>query len=107
MNHHILIAVVAALVNMILSSVVPCLTKKSNEPALVQVRSVFESNKQVILTSSIIVGITAYIALKVAEEIQSELPFSSENSLDYTSDMMKGLIITSSGTPLGYLSRLN
>jgi hypothetical protein len=71
MNREILISLVAAVLNMVLSSVVPTLTKKSEEELVVQIRKVFENNRQVIITSSIIIGVTTYISLKLAQEIES------------------------------------
>lgn len=72
MDPHIFIALVGALINMLLSVTVPCLIKKSKTDIkfLDQVKQVFETNRQVILTSSLIVGITIYLALKVAPEIE-------------------------------------
>lgn len=70
MDAHIFIALVGALLNMGLSVTVPCLIKKTEQPFLTQVKKVFEINRQVILTSSLIVAITIYLALKVAPEIQ-------------------------------------
>ena len=78
MNPHILVAILAAVLNVILSSIVPCLLKKSNETFLQQVRKVFETNRQVILTSSLIVGLTTFVALKLADEIN----FSNDNDND-------------------------
>jgi hypothetical protein len=70
MDVHIFVAVVGALLNMALSVVVPCLMRKSEQPFLVQVRRVFENNREVIITSSLIVALTIYLALKVAPEVQ-------------------------------------
>jgi hypothetical protein len=83
MNPHILVAILAAVLNVILSSIVPCLLKKSNETFLQQVRKVFETNRQVILTSSLIVGLTTFVALKLADEIN----FSNDNDNDLLDNM--------------------
>jgi hypothetical protein len=83
MDAHIFIALVGALLNMGLSVTVPCLIKKTEQPFLTQVKKVFETNRQVILTSSLIVAITIYLALKVAPEIQSS--FSSLTGIDLES----------------------
>lgn len=71
MNSHIFIALVGALLNIALSVTVPCLVKKTDQPFLNDVKKVFETNRQVILTSSLIVAITIYLALKVAPGFQS------------------------------------
>ena len=83
MDAHIFIALVGALLNMGLSVTVPCLIKKTDQPFLTQVKKVFESNRQVILTSSLIIAITIYLALKVAPEIQSS--FCSLTGIDLES----------------------
>jgi phosphotransferase system glucose/maltose/N-acetylglucosamine-specific IIC component len=82
MDVHIFIALVGALLNMSLSVTVPCLLKKTDQPFLIQVKKVFETNRQVILTSSIIVAITIYLALKISPEIKPT--FSSFTGLDMT-----------------------
>ena len=66
MDCHIFIALLGALVNLGLSVTVPCMLEKSDQPFVVQVKRVFEMNKQEILASSFIVAITIYLALKIA-----------------------------------------
>jgi len=91
MDSHIFIALVGALINMALSVTVPCLVKKTNQPFLNDVKKVFETNRQVIITSSLIVALTIYLALKIAPEFQSSFSDlsgfdieSSPTSLDLT-----------------------
>lgn len=86
MDAHIYIALVGALLNMGLSVTVPCLIKKTQQPFLTQVKSVFDTNRQVILTSSLIVAITIYLALKVAVEIQPT--FTNITGLDIDSSSL-------------------
>ena len=69
MDPHILIALVGGLLNMTLSVTVPCLIKKTEQPFLQDVKKVFEVNRQVIVTSSLIVALTIYLALKIAPEL--------------------------------------
>jgi len=71
MDSHIFIALVGGLVNMALSVTVPCLVKKTNQPFLNDVKKVFETNRQVIITSSLIVALTIYLALKLAPDFYS------------------------------------
>jgi hypothetical protein len=71
MDSHIFIALVGGLVNMALSVTVPCLVKKTNQPFLNDVKKVFETNRQVIITSSLIVALTIYLALKIAPDFYS------------------------------------
>ncbi len=83
MDPHIFIALVGALLNMSLSVTVPCVLKKTDQPFLTQVKKVFETNRQVILTSSLIVALTIYLALKVSPDVQPL--FTSLTGLDLTS----------------------
>jgi len=73
MDTHVFIALVGGLVNMALSVIVPCLVKKSNQPFLNDVKKVFKLNRQVIITSSLIVALTIYIALKIAPNFYSTI----------------------------------
>jgi hypothetical protein len=69
MDPHIFVALVGGLLNMALSVTVPCLVKKTQQPFLQDVKKVFEVNRQVIITSSLIVALTIYLALKLAPEL--------------------------------------
>ncbi len=69
MDPHILIALVGGLLNMVLSVTVPCLIKKSELPFLQDIKKIFEVNRQVIITSSLIIVLTIYIALKITPEV--------------------------------------
>ena len=55
---------------MALSVTVPCLLRKSNQPFLVEVKKVFKTHREVILTSSVIIAVTIYLALTLYPEIQ-------------------------------------
>ena len=69
MDSHILIAIVGALLNMVLSVTMPCIIKKTDQPFLSDVKKVYETNRELLLTSSLIVAITIYLALKVTPEL--------------------------------------
>lgn len=73
MDPHIFVALVGGLLNMALSVTVPCLVKKTQQPFLQDVKKVFEVNRQVIITSSLIVALTIYLALKIAPELDLSL----------------------------------
>jgi phosphotransferase system glucose/maltose/N-acetylglucosamine-specific IIC component len=85
MDSHIFIALVGALVNAGLSVTVPCLVKNSEQPFLKQIKQVFDTNRQVIITSSLIVAITIYLALQIAPEIQPTFSELTGLSLDSSS----------------------
>ena len=65
MDSNMIIVLTAMLVNLVLSLVVPCLFKDMNQPFLEQIKQIFNTNKQLILTSTVIVGIITYIALQM------------------------------------------
>jgi hypothetical protein len=73
MDTHIFIALVGALINAGLSVIVPCMIKKTNQPFLTQVRKVYETNRELILTSSLIIAITIYLSLKVSIELNPNI----------------------------------
>jgi hypothetical protein len=77
MSECLIIALVGALINMILSLVVPCIIKDSQVPILVNIKKVYTTHKQTILTSSVIVFITIYLALKLTPT----LGFSMDNDM--------------------------
>ena len=72
------IAFVAGLLNMLLSVIVPCMLNKTNEPILLQVKKVFETYRQQIIISSMIVAIVTYLALSVAVPLEGALSDVSE-----------------------------
>jgi hypothetical protein len=89
MDVYIFIALIAALINMLLSVTVPCVINKTKQPFLNQVRKVFVTNREVICTSSLIVAITTYLALTVAFELRSSIDLdSSSYDSDYFDDRM-------------------
>lgn len=70
MDKHLFIALVGGLVNAGLSTAVPCLINKNDNSFFGEMRKVYANNKQTILTSSIVIVITIYIALKLAPTIK-------------------------------------
>lgn len=92
MDLHILIALTGALINMVLSTTVPCLIKQTNRPFLTNVKKVFETNRQLILTSSLIVAITIYMALKVVEEVNQEESFNLSDTPTFDLSGLPGLL---------------
>lgn len=101
------IVLAAMLVNLVLSLVVPCLFKDMNQPFLTQVKQVFNTNKQLILTSTIIVGITTYLALQMYPMLEDKLEslFPSFNNSMYP--MMSSSTPTLDDNQLRVLLRLN
>lgn len=69
MDSHILIAISGALINIALSVTVPSLLQNSKQPFFKDVKEIFKLHKNVIITSSIIVGLSIYLALKFTPDI--------------------------------------
>ena len=64
-DKNLVIALLCGVVSMFLSTVMPCVLKSSTNDLLVDARKVYEANRQVIVVSSVIVVITAYLALSL------------------------------------------
>lgn len=73
-NELIFIAVIAGFVNLILSVLVPCAFKQTQGDLLSNVRKVYDNNREMLLTSSILVVVMVFIALKAAPIAREELP---------------------------------
>lgn len=72
-NQHVFIAIVAAVVNLVLSVLVPCALKKTDQTMLVEVKKMFDQHRDMLITSSVLVGVIVFISLKAAPTLQSEL----------------------------------
>lgn len=73
MEEHLLIAIVAALLNVLFSIVVPPLINKSTLPFTQEIKKHYECNKQVILVSTVLMVVLVYVSLKVTPHVQSQL----------------------------------
>ena len=73
MSDHIFIAVIAALVNLVLSILVPC-ALKNNQNFLPEVRKMLEHHRATLISSSILVAVIVFIALTVADEFKTSIP---------------------------------
>ena len=111
MSECILIALVGAILNMILALLIPCLLKNTDKPILLNIKKVYDTHKQVIITSSIIVFITIYLALQITPELgMSSNSDSSSDSMMLDEDSIGNLfnsISNSKKVNLINLSRLN
>ena len=75
MQNEIFVALVAALVNLILSILVPC-ALNNHRNFLPSVRNLLENNRRALLTSSGLVFLTVYVALVISPRVQAEIPES-------------------------------
>jgi hypothetical protein len=108
MSECIMIAIVGALINMILALIIPCLIKNTEQPLLVNIKKVYSTHKQVIITSSVIVFITIYLALKLTPELG--FSFKNEMSLNHRSNNLYSSLsdnsLSNNGFRIVNLSRL-
>ena len=79
MHEHIFIAIIASLVNLLLSVLVPCMLKQSEQPLLSQVKKLFNQHRDMLLTSSVLTGVIVLLSLQAAPIVREELPTSLMN----------------------------
>jgi len=79
LENKILISIVSGFLNMLLSITVPCLLKNNNRPLLKNIKMVFNNNKKLIITSSLLVSILTYLALTVTDELENIFSEDSSN----------------------------
>ena len=77
---NIVIAIIGGLINMILSLLIPSLLKNTTIPLFTKINTIYNTNKQLIITSSIIVAITIYIALTVGPSVDNIISSWMENN---------------------------
>lgn len=70
-DEHLLIAIIASLLNILLSLIVPTLLKKSTLPFADQIKKNYECNKEVILVSSVMTIIFVFVSLKITPFIKN------------------------------------
>jgi len=73
MSDYIFIAIIAALVNLVLSIIVPC-ALKNNQNFLPTVRKMLEQHRATLISSSVLVAVIVFIALTVADEVRPVIP---------------------------------
>lgn len=70
-DEHLLIAIIAALINFLFSLVLPPLLKNSTLPFATEIKKNYECNKEVILVSTIITVVFVYISLKITPFVKT------------------------------------
>jgi len=73
MDDNIFIAIVAALVNLLLSVLVPCALKNQDASYLASVKKMFNQHREMLVTSSILVGVIVYLSLIAMPTVRSEI----------------------------------
>lgn len=82
MNNNLVIALLCGVVSMVLSVTMPCLLKKVNTPMLDNVKVVFNNNKHLIVVSSLVVVVTAYLALSLYPLVSDDIGYGERMSKD-------------------------
>jgi len=72
MEEHLLIAVIAALLNILFSILIPPLLSNSKLPFTDEIKKHYECNKKFILISTILIVVLVYISLKITPFIKSQ-----------------------------------
>tara|TARA_B100001287_G_C22636980_1_gene508077 strand:+ start:1099 stop:1356 length:258 start_codon:yes stop_codon:yes gene_type:complete len=84
MDRAISAAILGALINVVLSTVVPCLMsqiKNKKHSFLTELKLTFLIHRHVLFTSSVVTAIAVYLAVKMEPEFTSSLPKSIINFL--------------------------
>lgn len=73
MDSDLIVAIVAAMLNIVLSLLLPPLFKNLNLPFAVQVKKNYECNRDVIVLSSILTILFVYVSLKITPWVRSNV----------------------------------
>lgn len=73
MDRDIAIAVTAALVNLVLTLLLPSLIKDSKLPFAQQIKDTYKCNRDAIVVSSILVVVFVFIALKITPTMEASV----------------------------------
>ena len=82
MDNDIIIAIIGGLLNIVLSLTIPCMLKNNKEPILLNIKKIYETNKNALLTSTLIIIITIYVACKISDNIDLSDYNYNYNGLD-------------------------
>ena len=88
MDKHLFYALLGGTINVVLSSAVPCLIKKTDKSFFGEMRQVYEANRKSILVSSLIIVITIYIVLKVGPNFKPLIQRLSNNDYEPSENML-------------------
>jgi len=73
MDINIFIAILGGLINMILSLIIPFFLKDVKQQFLQEINLIYKTNRQLIITSSLIVALTIYITLSIGPNLDDML----------------------------------
>jgi hypothetical protein len=73
MDQDIFVAIVAAMLNIILSLIVPSLMKDSQLPFSEQIEKNYKCNRDIIMVSSVLTVIFVYVSLKITPFVKNNI----------------------------------
>ena len=73
MNTDIVIAIIAAMLNIILSLVIPPLLKDSTLPFATQIKKNYSCNRDIIIVSTVLTIIFVYVSLKISPWVRTNV----------------------------------
>lgn len=73
MHEHIFVAIVAGLINLLLSVLVPCALKKTGMPFFPEVKKMLNQHHEMLITSSVLVGVIVFLALQAVPVVKDEM----------------------------------
>jgi hypothetical protein len=71
MDADLIVAIIAAMLNIVLSLLLPSLLKNSNLPFGTQIKKNYECTRDVIMVSSVLTIIFVYVSLKITPFVRS------------------------------------
>jgi hypothetical protein len=87
LNNHLMIALVAAALNFLLSMFLPSLLKDSKLPYADEIKKNYECNKEVMLVSSLLTVVFVYVSLQITPWVSSTV-FSRLSGLNSTNQLI-------------------
>jgi len=74
MDNHLLVSLVGAVVNAVLVLIVPCTIQKTKLPYSDRIAKAFGKNRDIVISSSVVVAVVIYVALKIVPEVKEQVP---------------------------------
>jgi hypothetical protein len=88
MLHNIIIAIVASIVNLILSLTLPLLLHNAQTPLLIRIKQNYLNNKNTLLINTICVFAFVYVSLIISPTVEQNI-LSKIASLNVTQNLVK------------------
>jgi len=73
MDYHLIVAIVAAMLNIVLSLILPTVFQQNNLPFATQIKKNYNCNRDILLVSSILTVLFVYVSLKITPWVNSSV----------------------------------